>query len=102
MKVVLFCGGKGTRIRAASENVPKPLLNVGGLPIILRLMAMYSAQDVNEFILATGHLGDTIKEYFNFLNLNLMERNKIDRFLQSKYKSQTMDNWVINIEPRGM
>jgi len=101
MKVVLFCGGKGTRIRAASENVPKPLLNVGGLPIILRLMAMYSAQDINEFILATGHLGDTIKEYFNSLNLNLMERNKIDRFLQSKYKSQTMDNWMINIEPTG-
>ena len=47
MKVILFCGGKGTRIRAASENVPKPLLKVGGLPIILRLMAMYSAQNVN-------------------------------------------------------
>ena len=101
MKVILFCGGKGTRIRAASENIPKPLLNVGGLPIILRLMAMYSAQNVNEFILATGHLGDTIKEYFDFLNSNKSESNKIDKFLKDKYGSQSMRDWNVNIEPTG-
>ncbi|MDA8800312.1 hypothetical protein N9N63_03770 [Amylibacter sp.] len=101
MKVILFCGGKGTRIRAASENVPKPLLNVGGLPIILRLMAMYSAQNVNEFILATGHLGNTIKEYFDCLNFNELENSKIDKFLKSKYGSQSMRDWIVNIEPTG-
>ena len=101
MKVILFCGGKGTRIRAASESVPKPLLKVGGLPIILRLMAMYSAQNVNEFILATGHLGETIKEYFDFLNSNELEVDKIDKFLKSKYRSQSMRDWIVNIEPTG-
>ena len=101
MKVILFCGGKGTRIRAASENTPKPLLNVGGLPILLRLMARYSAQDVNEFILATGHMGSVFKDYFDFLKSNNTEKYRIDEFLQLRYQSRPMDDWNINIEPTG-
>ena len=63
MKVLLFCGGKGTRIREASELLPKPLIRVCNLPIILRLMARYSAVGANDFILATGHLSYVIIDY---------------------------------------
>ena len=101
MKVILFCGGRGTRIRAAGDSVPKPLLSVGGLPILLRLMARYSASNINNFILATGHLGNIIEDYFNFLKSNSAEKKKIDAFLQSNYQSHPLDLWNINIQPTG-
>ena len=77
MKVILFCGGRGTRIRAAGDSVPKPLLSVGGLPILLRLMARYSASNINNFILATGHLGNIIEDYL-FWTDNNTEPKKIN------------------------
>jgi glucose-1-phosphate cytidylyltransferase len=68
MKVVLFCGGLGTRLREHSETIPKPLVNVGVRPIIWHLMRYYAHFGHNEFILCLGYRGDLIREYF--LNYN--------------------------------
>lgn len=68
MKVVLFCGGFGTRLREHSDTIPKPLVNVGYRPIIWHLMRYYAHYGHNEFILALGYRGDLIREYF--LNYN--------------------------------
>lgn len=68
MKVVLFCGGLGTRLREHSEVIPKPLVNVGYRPILWHLMRYYAHYGHTEFILALGHRGDLIREYF--LNYN--------------------------------
>jgi len=64
MKVVILCGGKGTRLRERTEAIPKVLVEVGGRPILWHIMKMYSAFGFNDFILCLGHLGGRVKEYF--------------------------------------
>lgn len=64
MKVVLFCGGLGTRLREYSETIPKPLVTVGYRPILWHLMRYYAHFGHKDFILALGYRGDQIREYF--------------------------------------
>jgi glucose-1-phosphate cytidylyltransferase len=68
MKVVLFCGGFGMRIREAGESVPKPMVNVGNQPILWHIMKYYAHFGHNDFILCLGYRADVIKNYF--LNYN--------------------------------
>lgn len=64
MKVVLFCGGMGTRLREYSENIPKPLVPVGYRPILWHVMRYYAHYGHKDFILCLGYKADKIKEYF--------------------------------------
>src|SRR2546428_276520 len=64
MKVVLFCGGLGTRLREYSETVPKPMVNIGRRPLIWHLMKYYAHYGHTEFILCLGYRGDLIRQYF--------------------------------------
>lgn len=68
MKVVLFCGGLGTRLREHSDTIPKPLVNIGVRPIMWHLMRYYAHFGHKDFVLALGYRGDMIREYF--LNYN--------------------------------
>jgi glucose-1-phosphate cytidylyltransferase len=67
MKIVLFCGGLGLRIRDA-ENIPKPMVLIGYRPIIWHLMMYYSSFGYKDFILCLGYQAHVIKNYF--LNYN--------------------------------
>jgi glucose-1-phosphate cytidylyltransferase len=64
MKVVLFCGGLGTRLREHSDTIPKPLVNVGARPIIWHLMRYYAHFGHKDFILCLGYQGQMIRDYF--------------------------------------
>lgn len=64
MKVVLFCGGMGMRLREHSENIPKPLVNIGPRPILWHLMKYYAHYGHKDFILCLGHQATAIKNYF--------------------------------------
>ena len=64
MKAVLLAGGLGTRISEESASRPKPMIEVGGKPILWHIMKMYSAHGINEFIVCCGYKGYVIKEYF--------------------------------------
>jgi len=64
MKVVLFCGGFGMRLREYSENIPKPLVNIGYRPIIWHVMRYYAYYGHKDFILCLGYKADVIKNYF--------------------------------------
>jgi glucose-1-phosphate cytidylyltransferase len=64
MKVVLFCGGLGTRIREYSESIPKPMIPVGQQPILWHLMKYYSQQGHRDFVLCLGYKANTIKDFF--------------------------------------
>ncbi len=68
MKVVLFCGGLGTRLMEYSSTIPKPMVEIGYRPIMWHLMRYYAHYGHNEFILCLGYRGDIIKNYF--LNYN--------------------------------
>ncbi len=62
--VVLLCGGQGTRIREASESLPKPMIDVGGRPIMWHIMKVYSHFGFRRFVLCLGYKADVIKDYF--------------------------------------
>jgi glucose-1-phosphate cytidylyltransferase len=72
MKTIILCGGQGTRMKEETEFKPKPLVEIGGKPILWHIMKIYSYYGYNEFILALGYKGNMIKEYFlhwrTFLN----------------------------------
>ncbi|MEX2488623.1 MAG: sugar phosphate nucleotidyltransferase [Pseudomonadales bacterium] len=71
MKVVIFCGGLGTRLREHSETIPKPLVPIGPMPILWHLMRYYAHFGHKEFILCLGYKGVTIREFFLNYNPNL-------------------------------
>ena len=71
MKVVILCGGLGTRLSEETGLKPKPMVTIGGKPILWHIMNIFSAQGFNEFVLALGYKSEHIKEYFmNFYALN--------------------------------
>ncbi len=103
MKVVLFCGGFGTRLREHSDTVPKPLVNIGVRPIVWHLMRYYAHFGHKEFILCLGYRGDMIREYF----LNYSEAVSNDFTLSQGGKhielhTQDIADWRITFIDTGM
>jgi glucose-1-phosphate cytidylyltransferase len=71
MKVVILAGGFGTRLAEYTNVVPKPMVEIGGRPILWHIMSIYASHGYNEFVIALGYKGDMIKEYFlNYYSLN--------------------------------
>ncbi len=64
MKVVILCGGRGTRIRDVADNIPKPMLPIGRFPILWHIMKSYAASGHREFVLCLGHQQQVIKDFF--------------------------------------
>jgi glucose-1-phosphate cytidylyltransferase len=103
MKVVLFCGGLGTRIRDYSENVPKPLVPIGARPILVNLMRYYAHFGHREFILCLGYRADAIKEYFLDYNeclSNDFVLSKGGREIQLLQRD--IDDWIITFVDTGL
>jgi glucose-1-phosphate cytidylyltransferase len=73
MKVVILCGGLGTRLREETEFRPKPLVEVGGKPILWHIMKLYAHNGFSDFILCLGYRGNMIKDYF--LNYEAMNND---------------------------
>jgi glucose-1-phosphate cytidylyltransferase len=73
MKVVILCGGLGTRLREETEFRPKPMVEVGGRPILWHIMKTYAHYGFREFVLCLGYRGNSIKEYF--LNYEAMNND---------------------------
>lgn len=103
MKVVLFCGGLGTRLREYSDTIPKPMVNIGHRPILWHVMKYYAHYGHKDFILCLGHRGDLIRQYF----LNYDECISND-FVLSKggrdveLYSRDIDDWRITFVDTGL
>src|SRR5690349_16433670 len=96
MKVVLFCGGLGTRLREHSETIPKPLVSIGPRPIIWHLMRYYAHYGHTEFILCLGYRGDLIRKYFLHYEEELTNDFTLhgsDRHVE--LHSKDLDRWKI-------
>jgi len=84
MKAVILAGGLGTRISEETESKPKPMIEIGGKPILWHIMKTYSAHGINDFIICCGYKGYVIKEYFANYFLHMsdvtfnMNENKMD------------------------
>jgi len=71
MKVVILAGGFGTRLAELTESVPKPIVPIGGRPILWHIMKIYAAHGFNDFVVALGYKADLIKQYFlNYASLS--------------------------------
>src|SRR5262249_48412189 len=64
MKAVILCGGQGSRIRDANELLPKPMLPIGGKPMVWHIMKIYASHGIKDFVLCLGYKGWLIKEFF--------------------------------------
>ena len=64
MKAVILAGGLGTRISEETQVKPKPMIEIGGMPILWHIMKIYSAYDINDFVICCGYKGYMVKEYF--------------------------------------
>jgi glucose-1-phosphate cytidylyltransferase len=103
MKVVLFCGGLGTRLREHSDTIPKPLVNIGTRPILWHLMRYYAHYGHKDFILCLGYRGDLIREYF----LKYNECLSNDFVMHGPNRdiellSRDMDDWRITFVDTGL
>jgi len=103
MKVVLFCGGLGMRIREAGDNVPKPMVTIGYRPILWHLMKYYAHYGHTDFIVCLGYRGDVIKNYF----LNYSECLSNDFVLSEGGKKLELlgtdiQNWKITFVETGL
>jgi len=73
MKVVILAGGMGTRLAEETDNRPKPMVEIGGKPILWHIMKIYSAYGLNDFIICCGYKGYMIKEYFAHYFLHMSD-----------------------------
>ncbi len=103
MKVVILCGGLGTRLREETEYKPKPMVEIGGKPILWHIMKNYSSYGFNDFILCLGYKQHIIKEYFlNYeymmsdFTINLSSSKKIVRH------NSHGENWNVTLINTGL
>ena len=86
MKAVILAGGFGTRISEETDLKPKPMIEIGGQPILWHIMKMYSKHGVNDFIICCGYKGYVIKEYFaNYF----LHQSSPNRLLSTSWKLMT-------------
>jgi glucose-1-phosphate cytidylyltransferase len=73
MKAVILAGGLGTRLSEETSRMPKPMVEIGGRPILWHIMKIYSAHGINDFIICCGYKGYMIKEYFQNYHLHMSD-----------------------------
>ena len=103
MKVVLFCGGLGTRLREFSSNIPKPMVNIGYRPILWHVMKYYAHYGHKDFILCLGYKADAIKNYF--LNYDECVSNDFTLLKggkQIQLVSSDIEDWKITFVDTGL
>src|SRR5215211_7503959 len=102
MKAVLLAGGRGTRLSEETVLRPKPMVEIGGKPILWHIMNIYSVHRVNEFIIALGYKAEVIKDYFlNFYALG----NDISIDLATGkivIHDGNQPNWTIHLVDTGL
>src|ERR1700691_3559578 len=104
MKVVILCGGKGTRLREETEYRPKPLVPIGNRPILWHIMKIYASFGHSDFVLALGWLGDEIRRFF--LQYEMLTRDFTVEF-GSKHgieflHAQPDDGWRVTCVDTGV
>lgn len=102
MKAVILAGGLGTRLSEETNLKPKPMVEIGGMPILWHIMKIYSAHGINEFIICCGYKGYVIKEYFANYFLHMsdvtfdMANNKME------VHRQNAEPWKVTLVDTGL
>ena len=101
MKAVILAGGLGTRISEETHLRPKPMVEVGGMPILWHIMKMYSAHDVNEFVICCGYKGYVIKEYFANYFLHMSDVTFCMATNQMEVHTKHAEPWRVTLVDTG-
>ena len=102
-KVVILCGGMGTRLKEETEFKPKPLVSVGGKPILWHIMKIYSSYGFNDFILCLGYKGDMIKQYFlNYESQSYDFTLNLKSKMLKTYDKDKVPDWKITFVDTGL
>ena len=102
MKVVLFCGGLGTRLREYSGTLPKPMVSIGCRPIIWHLMQYYAHFGHTEFILCLGYRGELIKQYFLEQEGRSVDVESTCGTQQLRWDGGDVEKWTITFADTGL
>jgi glucose-1-phosphate cytidylyltransferase len=103
MKVVIFCGGLGTRLREYSDTIPKPLVPIGSRPIIWHIMKYYAHFGHKDFILCLGYKGELIREYFLNYDANMSrDFSMTGNGRQFSPGNSDIDDWTISFVDTGL
>jgi len=102
MKVVILAGGLGTRLSEETDVKPKPMVQIGGLPIIWHIMKIYSHYGFNDFIICLGYKGYVIKEYFANYFLHKSDVTIDLKSNNHKYHSSDAEPWKITLVDTGI
>ncbi len=101
MKAVILAGGFGSRLSEETENKPKPMVEIGGKPILWHIMKIYSFYGINDFVICCGYKGYMIKEYFNnyFLHTSDVTFSINDNTMHLNQKNA--DSWKVSLIDTG-
>ena len=101
MKTVILCGGLGTRLSEETQAKPKPMVEIGGRPILWHIMKTYERHGLKDFVLALGYKGGTIKDYF--LNYHARQSNLTVHLKngQIDYSNPTAEDWRVSLIDTG-
>ena len=102
MKTIILCGGMGTRLREETEYKPKPMVEIGGKPILWHIMKHYSHYGFNEFVLALGYKGDVIRDYFlNYYKYNRDFTVDLSNGEVLMHGDKSVEDWKITLAETG-
>ena len=102
MKTVILCGGRGTRISEETEIIPKPMVEIGGKPILWHIMKTYSHYGFNDFIICLGYKGYLIKEYFSHYFLHMTDVTIDLRKNETVIHNTSSEPWKITLVDTGL
>jgi len=101
VKTVIFCGGMGSRLSEETHLKPKPMVTIGGNPILWHIMKIYALHSFKEFVLALGYKGEMIKDYF--INYHPHTSDVIVNLGtgQTTYSNSTAEDWIVHLINTG-
>jgi glucose-1-phosphate cytidylyltransferase len=102
MKVVILAGGRGTRISEETEVLPKPMVEIGGKPLIWHIMKLYSHYGFNDFIICLGYRGYMIKEYFSHYFMHMSDVTIDLSKNETKIHTTASEPWKITLVDTGL
>jgi len=102
MKAVILAGGLGTRISEETSLKPKPLVEIGGMPILWHIMKIYSSYGINDFVICCGYKGYMIKEYFANYSLHMSDVTLDLKNDSKEIHHQTVEPWKITLVDTGL